>query len=75
MEKILIVEDNPAMLEMLSNIIAEKGYITGTAADVSTAMLLLKKENYDLIISDLQLPDMDGLSFFKKIRSSGIPFI
>ncbi|MCK5005682.1 MAG: sigma-54-dependent Fis family transcriptional regulator [Candidatus Aminicenantes bacterium] len=75
MEKILIVEDNPSMLEMLNNIISEKGYITGTAPDVSTALLLLKKENYDLIISDLQLPDMDGLTFFKKIKNFGIPFI
>lgn len=75
MEKILIVEDNPSMLEMLNNIISEKGYITGTASDVSTALLLLKKENYDLIISDLQLPDMDGLTFFKKIKNFNIPFI
>ncbi len=75
MEKILIVEDNPSMLEMLSNIVSEKGYTTATAGDVSTALLLLKKESYDLIISDLQLPDMDGLTFFKKIRNSGIPFI
>jgi len=75
MEKILIVEDNPSMLEMLSKIISERGYETGTAEDVSTALLLLKKENYSLIISDLQLPDMDGLAFFKKVRSSGIPFV
>ncbi len=75
MEKILIVEDNPSMREMLSNIVSEKGYSTDTAGDVSTALLLLKKESYDLIISDLQLPDMDGLTFFKKIRGSGIPFI
>jgi len=75
MEKILIVEDNPSMLEMLSNIVSEKGYSTDTAGDVSTALLLLKKGSYDLIISDLQLPDMDGLTFFKKIRNSGMPFI
>ncbi len=75
MEKILIVEDNPSMLEMLRNIISEKGYLVKTAQDVSTAFFLLKKENFDVILSDLQLPDMDGLTFFKKIRSSGIPFI
>ncbi len=75
MEKILIVEDNPSMLEMLKNIIEEKGYVSGVAGDVSTALLMLKKTNFDLIISDLQLPDMDGLTFFKRIKSSGIPFI
>ncbi len=75
MEKILIVEDNPSMLEMLSNIISEKGYGVKTAADVSSALLLLKKDNFDLIISDLQLPDMDGLTFFKRVKNIEIPFI
>jgi len=75
MEKILIIEDNASMLEMLSNIISEKGYKVETAVDVSSAMLLLKKYDFDIIISDLQLPDMDGLTFLKRIKTSGIPFI
>ncbi len=75
MEKILIVEDNKAMQEMLESILSEKGYAVKCADDVSTGMLLLKKENFHVILSDLQLPDMDGLTFFKKIKDMHIPFI
>jgi len=75
MEKILIVEDNRSMREMLQNIISEKGYTVHTAEDVSTAMLLLKKEYFSVILSDLQLPDLDGFSFYKKIKHLNIPFI
>ncbi len=75
MEKILIVEDNKSMREMLENILTEQKYSVKSAADVSTALLLLKKEHFSVIISDLQLPDMDGLSFFKRVKNLKIPFI
>ncbi len=75
MEKILVVEDNKSMREMLESILSEKGYAVTCAGDVSTGLLQVKKENFHVIISDLQLPDMDGLSFFKKIKDKNIPFI
>lgn len=75
MEKILVVEDNKAMQEMLINILGEKGYLVKGVADASTGLLLLKQEYFQVILSDLQLPDMDGLSFFKKIKNLNIPFI
>ena len=75
MEKILVVEDNKSMREMLENILTEKKYSVKSTADVSTALLLLKKEYFSVIISDLQLPDMDGLSFFKRVKNLKIPFI
>jgi len=75
MEKILVVEDNRSMREMLDNIISEKGYGVEIAEDVKTALLFLQKTHFSVIVSDLQLPDMDGLSFFKKIKSNKIPFI
>ncbi len=75
MEKILVVEDNKSMREMLENILTEKKYSVKSSDDVSTALLLLKKEHFSVIISDLQLPDMDGLSFFKRVKNFKIPFI
>lgn len=75
MEKILIVEDNRSMREMLCSIISEKGYAVQSCGDVKTALLLLQKAYFSLIVSDLQLPDMDGLTFYKKIKTGNIPFI
>lgn len=60
---------------MLENILGEKGYLVKTADDVSDAMMLLKKENFHVIISDLQLPGVDGIEFLKKIKHMNIPFI
>ena len=75
MAKILVVEDNASMREMLTSIIAEKGFETENTACVGDALALLKKNDFALIVSDLQLPDMDGLSFYKKIKHLQIPFI
>ena len=63
MKKILVVEDNRSMREMLCSILGEKGYAVSAAPDVATALLLLRKEPFAAIVSDLQLPDMDGLTF------------
>lgn len=60
---------------MLQNILEEKGYLVKTANDVLEALLLLKRENFHVIISDLQMPGMDGIEFLKKISHLKIPFI
>lgn len=75
MIKILLVEDNSAMREMLASIIAEKGYAVDAVADVASALTLLKRDDYAVIVSDLQLPDMDGLTFLKRTRDLQLPFI
>ncbi len=75
MEKILVVEDNKAMREMLETILSEKGYFVKSAADVSTATMMISREYFSVIVSDLQLPDVDGISFLKRIKGLNIPFI
>jgi DNA-binding NtrC family response regulator len=75
MNKILVVEDNKSLQEMLASILEEQGYKVRTADDVSEAMMHLKKESFHIIVSDLQMPGMDGIQFLKKITHMGIPFI
>jgi DNA-binding NtrC family response regulator len=75
MDKLLVVEDNKAMREMLASILEEKGYTVKSAEDVSDAMLLLKKENFHVIISDLQMPGVNGIEFLKRTKHLNIPFI
>lgn len=75
MNNILVVEDNKSMQKMLRKILSEKGYRVQTADDSSSAIMLLNKEYFHVIISDLQLPDIDGLNLFKKVKHHRIPFI
>lgn len=70
-----MVEDNKSMREMLETILCEKGYQVKTSADVATALMLLNKEYFSVIISDLQLPDIDGFTFFKRVKHLSTPFI
>jgi DNA-binding NtrC family response regulator len=75
MVKILVVEDNAAMREMLASIIAEKGHEVDAVPDVAAALALLKGNDYAVIVSDLHLPGMDGLGFLKRVRDPRRPFI
>ena len=58
---VLIVDDEPDLLELVSLTLSRMSMQTRTAADVSTAQRLLKTEPFDLCLTDMRLPDGDGL--------------
>jgi type IV pilus assembly protein PilB len=66
--KILVVEDEPEMLEILRELLAAEEYDVVTAVDGREARTLLYKEAPDLILTDLQMPGMDGLELLEKVR-------
>lgn len=69
MSRILLVEDDVAFCRMLENFLARKSYTVETAFSAEEAKSKIKKEYFDLIITDLRLPDYDGIelmSDFKK---------
>ncbi len=59
-ENILIVDDEPALLDLIDNILSQQGYQTFTANNAQQALDILEKEKIDLLISDVIMPDMDG---------------
>lgn len=75
---ILVVDDNPDITSFIKRVL-EHDYIVDTALDANTAWELLEKRGYDLIISDIMMPDVDGISFTKRIKGdlnySHIPVI
>lgn len=78
MAKILIVEDDLAFGTMIQAWLKKKGFEVEKATSVKAALDLLEEDNKrDLILSDLRLPDHDGLSLLKWIQkhSLSIPFI
>lgn len=75
---LLVVDDNAAIISLLENMLADK-YKIFKARNGTKALEILEEERIDLVISDIIMPDMDGLALCKKIKediqSSHIPVI
>lgn len=66
--KILVVDDDPILLELLVETLTTIGYNTGKAVDGIDALEVLNKEQFDLMISDIKMPNLDGIGLLKKVR-------
>jgi len=69
---ILIIDDEPELLEKLSFILSKENYAVDTAADGRQALDKICNDQYDLILLDIMLPYVDGLTILKEIRDSEI---
>jgi heavy metal response regulator len=67
--RILVVEDEKRIADFLSRGLESGGYAVDVAPDGSTALEMVHATEYDLLILDLGLPDMDGMAVLKKIRT------
>src|SRR5487761_1106005 len=67
---VLIVDDEPDLLELVSLTLSRMNLRTRTAPDVTTARKLLKSEAFDLCLTDMRLPDGDGLDLVAWIQES-----
>ncbi|MFW6131535.1 MAG: sigma-54-dependent transcriptional regulator [Candidatus Aminicenantaceae bacterium] len=77
MEKILILDDEKSILDLLVMVFEKEGYQVKTALSAPKALELIEKEEFDLIITDIKLPEMSGLEVLKKVKNkkSDIPVI
>ena len=75
--KILVVDDEQHMLKLFEKILTKQGHEVLTAASGTEAISLLEKNNFDLIFSDLLMPDLGGIDLLKEVKAgySDIPFI
>lgn len=70
MEKILVVDDEQSLREVLSIMLKRAGYAVTSAADGEEAVELLQKEIFDLVITDLRMPKIDGMEVLKAVKSA-----
>ncbi len=71
MFKILIAEDDQELQQLFSHILTKNGYFTRGVSNGQEALDAMDKDYYDLIISDIMMPVMDGYEFVRLLRSSG----
>ena len=67
--RLLVVEDEKRIADFLSRGLESAGYAVDVAADGATALEKLHGTDYDVVVLDLMLPDMDGLRVLEKIRN------
>lgn len=67
-KRVLIVDDEKNMRHMLQVMLNKAGYAAETAADGVEGLDLMEKKNFDFILCDLRMPNMDGMTFLKKSR-------
>ncbi len=66
--KILLVDDNLDFIESFKEILEEENYSVSITETPFKALELLKNEDFDLVISDMKMPKMDGYQFLKEVR-------
>jgi DNA-binding NtrC family response regulator len=67
---LLIVEDDPEMLDLLRKVLEKEGYRVSLAADSHEATASLSKIPFDLVVTDMVMPDNGGLELLQAIRAS-----
>lgn len=69
--KVLLVEDERMLAEILSDTLADRHFAVATASDGVEALERIREEAFDVIVTDVMMPRMDGFTLVKRLRSEG----
>ena len=72
MFRILIAEDDAELRELFMHVLSKNGYETTGVDNGKKALQALSADYYDLMISDVMMPEMDGFELVQALRSSGM---
>ena len=70
--RILVVDDDPDLREFISFILSANGYDVTSTGDGIDAIVTLSKQSFDLILSDVDMPNLDGFKLLETVVNKGI---
>ena len=70
--RVLVVDDEPLLRTMMTRVLLMHGYEVTVAADGEDALLLLERDPYDIVLSDMVMPRCDGRCLLREIRARGL---
>ncbi len=65
---VLIVDDEQEIRDSLSEVLTDEGFLTYTAENGKVALEMLEDLHYDIIISDIKMPELDGVTLLRKVK-------
>jgi two-component system response regulator MprA len=71
-DRVLVVDDDPPLRRMLARTLAAEGFDVTVAADGGAALVAAERSAPDVIVLDVAMPDLDGLSVCRRLRSKGL---
>lgn len=69
MKNILIIDDNEEVLDIFKQLLLDEGYRVSTASNGASGVVLFLMQNFDLVITDINMPGMNGLDVIKRINN------
>lgn len=71
--RILVVEDEPTVAELIADVLGEEGHVVDTVLDSREGLGVARARAYDLIICDLRMPHLDGRAFYRQLAQEENP--
>ena len=70
--KILVIDDEAGVRDLVSDALSMSDFLSTQAADGLEALSLLRREKFDLLVLDINMPKLDGLALLEKLRNEGL---
>ncbi|HBB34707.1 MAG TPA: hybrid sensor histidine kinase/response regulator [Cyanobacteria bacterium UBA8803] len=67
--QVVVVDDEPDSLELVKVVLDQEGAVVRVVSSGTAALEVLRQEQFDLLISDIGMPEMDGYSFIRQVRA------
>jgi signal transduction histidine kinase len=72
-ERLLVVEDDDGLVHLMTRVLSRRGFVVGVASSAAAALEATSSEDFDLLLLDYQLPDMNGYDLVHELRDRGCP--